>query len=163
MRARRSLVALTTAVGVVAITAMGHAQERCAQASASATGFLAAHQLRKAREQLRLCIATSCADPLRADCTKRLLEAQASIPAVVFDVSDESGRPLTGAALYMDGALLAKSLGDQAVEVESGSHTFRFELPGRYRVTRTFTFRDGEGRHEAIVLPPASPPPPAVH
>jgi len=47
--------------------------------------------------------------------------------------------------------------------VETGSHTFRFELPGRYRVTRTFTFRDGEGRHEAIVLPPAQPAPPAAH
>ncbi len=69
-------------------------------------------------------------EPVRDDCSEQLNEVQKLLPTVVFEVRSVDGADETDVRVNMDGAPLATKLDGQAMAVDPGQHTFRFEADG---------------------------------
>jgi hypothetical protein len=127
------------------------------------------HRLREAREQLLLCAAQACPKEVREECDRVMVEVNAAIPTIVFEVRDASGSDLTNVRVSMDGKLLVERLDGAAISIDPGEHVFVFEAPGAARVEKRFVIRESEkARRERVSIgestapaagaTPASPP-----
>jgi hypothetical protein len=124
-------------------------------------------QLKAARAKLVLCSAESCPAEVRAECSVRVPEIDASMPTVVFDAKDAAGTTLFAVKVKMDGNVLAERLHGSALPIDPGEHTFIFEVAGRPRVEKHLMIFEGEKlrrervEFEAIAAPNPAPPAPA--
>jgi hypothetical protein len=114
-------------------------------------------RLLDARDKLLVCASLSCPSEVRAECERRLVELNAAIPTVVFEVRDRAGNDLVDVRVSMDGRPLAARLDGTATSLDPGVHTFRFEAEGRAPVEQSLTIREGEkARHERVLLAAAT-------
>ena len=95
-------------------------------------------KLRAARKELLTCSQTTCAAAIVSDCTQWMSEVDKTIPSVVFDARDPKGQSVSTVKVSMDGDVLQTKLDGTAVQVDPGTHTFRFEpdqgVPGEQQV-----------------------------
>lgn len=107
-------------------------------------------------EHFRVCAASSCPKALRADCTKRLDEAQHAVATLTLVVSHHASE----LSISIDGAPADE---EKAIELEPGKHILNVTAPGHVAVSRTIVLSEGQHNEERIVLEaaPAPPPPPA--
>ncbi|MEO8877037.1 MAG: hypothetical protein ABI461_15705, partial [Polyangiaceae bacterium] len=95
-------------------------------------------KLRAARKELLTCSQTSCPAAIVSDCTTWMSEVEKIIPSVVFDARDSKGQSVASVKVSMDGELLQNKLDGVAIQVDPGTHTFRFEpdqgAPGEQQV-----------------------------
>ncbi len=127
--------------------------------AASKTECMAAHEksqelrragsLRKAREQLVVCMRDSCPNLVRKDCTQWLPALDESMPTVVIDAVGPDGHAATQVKVSVDGELLAEKLDGRAVPVDPGEHTFQFELSGATARQQVVVIREG-GKNQKV-------------
>jgi hypothetical protein len=179
----RLLVAIA---GVVAVLVSGEARadgskRACIDANEHAQVDERAGRLRKAHEQLVFCASDTCPPVLRADCARLLTEATERQPTVVVKARDASGAETTEVSMYVDGVLVAESLGGLEIEVDPGPHTLRFAAKGSGQVKeQQLVLQEGDKRRKLSVefakpvsatpapVAPIAParteaPPPAAH
>lgn len=157
-RAKAALVAL--ALALVSGSASADTDDDCIAASERAVSLRRAGSLLRAREELSSCSALACATALRTSCEKRLAELNAQVPTMVFHATDAHGADTTAVHLFIDGKAVAESLTGQAIAVDPGSHTFRFELQadggaGVQTIEKQWVVQEGEkGRTESVSFAP---------
>ncbi|MBL8740836.1 MAG: hypothetical protein JNK04_07075, partial [Myxococcales bacterium] len=108
--------------------------------------------LRSAKRELTVCADPSCPDVTKGDCTTWLAELEASLPTVTLIVKDADDADLTAVSVSVDGAPLVSALGAAAIEVDPGSHRFRFEATGFTPVEQTILLREGEKNRQVSVV-----------
>ena len=101
-------------------------------------------KLREAREGFMTCARAVCPDAIREDCTRWVVEVDASLPSVVFDAVWPDGRDATGMTVTVDGRSLAGAEKGRAVTLDPGEHAFRFEVPGAAPIETRNVIREGE-------------------
>jgi hypothetical protein len=131
----------------------------CVDAHVAAQRLRRDGKLRAAREQLVSCARTSCPQVLVRECAGWLSEVEATIPSVVFEATDETGRDLVDVRVEVDGQLLLARLGGSAVEMDPGEHQVRWTHPERKPVEQAVVVREGDrGRRISARLEPLVAP-----
>ena len=136
---------------------------QCLSANEQSIALREQNKLLAARESLLVCASTSCPDEIREECARRVDGVSASIPSVVFEAKDASGKDLGDVRVTMDGRLLAAQLRGLSMPLDPGEHTFVFEAGGLPVITRSIIVVEGvKDRREIIVFgtPPSSEPAP---
>jgi hypothetical protein len=132
--------------------------EACASASESAQTLLDSHKLLAARAKLLVCARTSCPAVIKRDCDELLSHADAAIPTIVLSLKDAGGRDVTDAKVLLDGVALSNALQGQAVPLDPGSHTLRFERAGSSPLDLPVVAHEGEHAREVLVQLAAAAP-----
>ena len=137
MLVRMDIVRLTTPIVALALVASSFpvrtayaASEtgaECASAYEKAQYLRRDKKLRAAHKELLVCSQSTCPAAVVSDCTQWLAEVEKGTPTVVFDARDPKGQSVADVKVYMDGELLQNKLDGTAVQVDPGTHTFRFE------------------------------------
>lgn len=97
-----------------------------------------------ARESLLRCTQMRCPPLIAKDCIAMLGEVDASLPSVVFAVSDGRGADLVDVRVSANGQLLAERLAGRAVTLDPGVYTLRFEAEGYATAEQVVTVLEGE-------------------
>ena len=150
-RAGRVAFAVGTLVALAARPALaaGPTQKAvCLAAYEDAQRLRVAGKLVGAREQLRVCRADVCPALVRNECEKWLEEVAASLPSVVLSARDPSGKDLLDVTASIDGARVP-ALDGKALDVDPGSHIFRFERGKEVKEER-WLVRQGE--HNRVIV-----------
>jgi hypothetical protein len=125
--------------------------EACATASEAAQTLLDAHKLLAARAKLLVCARTACPAVIKRDCDELLSRADAAIPTIVLSVQDARGGDVIDAKVLLDGVALPNALQGQALRIDPGSHTLRFERAGSSPVELPVVAHEGERDREIRV------------
>ena len=102
-----------------------------------------ARKLREARAHYLSCSAAACPELVRDDCSKSLVELDASMPTVVFSARAD-GHDVGDARVLLDGEAVASALDGHPVQLEPGNHVARFERTGGGAVEIKLVAREGE-------------------
>jgi hypothetical protein len=97
-----------------------------------------------AHESLLRCTQMQCPALIAKDCVALLSEVEASLPSVVFAVSDSDGVDLADVRVSADGRALADRLEGRAVTLDPGVYTLRFEAAGHAPAEQTVTVLEGQ-------------------
>ncbi|UQA56920.1 hypothetical protein [Polyangium aurulentum] len=103
-------------------------------------------KLLEARERFRACSAAACPQIVRKDCAGWLVDVEERIPTVVLGARDPDGRDLAAVRVVVDGAPLVDALDGQAIPLDPGVHSVRFEWTGGAPVDLRVVLREGEKR-----------------
>ncbi|WP_394837689.1 hypothetical protein LVJ94_12335 [Pendulispora rubella] len=104
-------------------------------------------KLRDARQRALECARDTCPAVLSRDCQRWITELDNSIPTVIFDVRGLAGEELTQVTVFLDGKKVVDRLDGKALDVDPGTHTFKFVPGGALKdATResTIVIREGE-------------------
>jgi hypothetical protein len=124
----------------------------CTEAYDQGQSLRDAHKLRQAREQLRVCSQPACATFIVKDCEAWLEAVERSLPTLVFSAKDPAGRDLLDVRVTIDGQPLVSALDGQAVPVDPGPHTFRFEQADGTSATQQVLVKEGAKNVDVSVL-----------
>jgi hypothetical protein len=97
-----------------------------------------------ARESLVRCTQMQCPALIAKDCIALLAEVDASLPSVVFAVSEAGGADLVDVKVSGNGKLLTERLEGRAVTLDPGLYTLRFEAPGYAPAEQAVTVLEGQ-------------------
>jgi hypothetical protein len=157
---RHSFACAVTSVLALSTCIAAADDDACIAASQVSLTLRYEGKLHDAIKQLAVCADPSCPDVVKAECTRRLDVARRAMPSLVLAAKDGAGNDLTVVAVTMDGTPLLSTLDGQALSIDPGEHTFRFEVRGQSPVEKKLILREGEkDRNEVVVL---GPPPPAA-
>jgi hypothetical protein len=92
---------------------------------------------------LRVCSQQSCQPALREDCVQWFEEVKRSVPSVVVRARSGDIDQLD-VRVSIDGRLASSRLDGQPIELDPGSHLFRFECPGFEPIEREVLVTPGE-------------------
>jgi hypothetical protein len=165
----RRIAAMTlapVAVATLFVSRAAHAddEEACVASSERALAAVHRQSLLEARSALVACTAAGCPDIVRSSCQRRLVEVNAAIPAVVFEMKDAAGNDLAGVQISVDGSPLEAHADGAPVVLDPGKHSFRFQAAGRPTLQKEFVLRQGErDRRERILFESAAEKPPVSH
>lgn len=124
--------------------ATGVGKAACLDAVSKGQRLRGAHKLVEARDQFRACARAECPAVVRTDCTSWLAEIEGTLPTVVLSAKDGTGRDLVNAKVSVDGQPLAVTLDGQAVAVDPGLRSFRFELADGSAATHQVLVKEGD-------------------
>lgn len=124
-------------------TASSTPKAECVGQLDRAQSLQTARKLRDARAAYLACSAPSCPDVLREDCSRSLVELDATMPTVVFSARAD-GRDITDARVLLDGEAVASALDGHGVALDPGSHVVRFERTGGGVFEVKLVAREGE-------------------
>jgi hypothetical protein len=125
----------------------------------------------EAHAQLLACAQASCPGGVRNDCKGWLGEVEASLPTLVFAVSDASGRDLVDVRISADGRLLDERADGRSLTLNPGLYTLRFEAKGYVTQEQQLLVREAEKQRivrvtlqplGAGLTPPPTAAPPSV-
>lgn len=138
--------ALLIGIGAVAWTRSASADPAaCMTAAEHGQKLRAQGKLVDAHKSFLACSATECPPVVAKDCTTWAAEALGATPSIVIDAKDDAGNDVGDAALFIDGALVARQLDGKAIPVDPGSHTIELQRRGSTRhVTHTFIAKEAE-------------------
>ncbi|MET0389026.1 MAG: carboxypeptidase-like regulatory domain-containing protein [Polyangiales bacterium] len=119
-------------------------KRQCLATYAEAQELRVRGALVEARDKLVTCSQTSCPGPIVHDCATWLTEVDASLPSVVFAVSDAAGHDISEARVHANGRLLTERTDGRALSLDPGSYTFMFEAEGFATAERTLAMRQSE-------------------
>lgn len=151
----------------LALATAAHAEpdanvESCLAAHASAQKSRAAKRFVEARDQLLACARPECPELARKDCSEWLSELQKDLPSIVVVATDATGQDLTDVNVFVDGATTPRTISSDAILLDPGPHTLRFERAGSEPVEQKILLRVGErNRAIRVVLAPKPAPRPA--
>jgi hypothetical protein len=100
-------------------------------------------KLRDARAAYLACSVATCPDLVREDCTRSLVDLDATMPTVVFSAR-AAGHDVNDARVMLDGEAVASALDGHAVPLDPGNHVARFERAGGGSVEVKLVAREGE-------------------
>jgi hypothetical protein len=125
----------------------------CISASENAIKLRSEGKLRESRAQSLLCVSDACPGELRDECKKRIVDLNAAIPTVVFEVKDGAGQELSAVKVTMDGQVVADRLGGMALTLDPGTHQFTFEATGEPPLSETIILHEGDkDRRERVTF-----------
>jgi hypothetical protein len=173
----RPFAFLVLAVATLGLATPARADDRndrkqaCATAAEDAQQLRMDAKLRAARDRLLVCSRPECPATVLRDCSQWMNEVAALMPTVVLGARDSQGRDVLSAQVSVDGVAVASGLDGKAIEVDPGTHTFRF-VSGAATAEQAVLIREGEkGRSISVTLDvqgatpaaaPTPPPPPAA-
>lgn len=157
-------------VSGVAYAAPTQATVQCIDGSERGQAARDAGDLLEARTQFLRCAQPQCPGAIQTACAEWGAAVGTQIPSFVLEVKDARGADVTTGSITLDGTPLPQdALEGRAVEVNPGSHVFRFEAPGSPAIERSIVAREGETKRlvsialapapRVEVLPPPAPPP----
>ena len=112
----------------------------------------------EAHAQLLACAQASCPGGVRNDCKGWLGEVEASLPTLVFAVSEASGRDLVDVRISADGKLLDERADGRSLTLNPGLYTLRFEAEGYVTQEQQVLVREAEKqRIIRVTLQPVGP------
>jgi hypothetical protein len=152
----RSVVSAALVAAALLASATAGAQETPAAATAAAApkaecvgqldraqSLQSARKLRDARTSYLACSAPTCPELVREDCSRSLVELDATMPTVVFSARAD-GRDVTDARVLLDGEAVSTALDGHAVALDPGNHVARFERTGGGVFEVRLVAREGE-------------------
>ncbi len=161
MQGKPWLVAFVAAIALSSGHAYGVQRETCMGAAESAQELRKQGKLREARAQLEVCANKGCPSFVRTDCAKWLAEVEREMPSALLRARDDAGAEITDVRVLMDERVIANKLSaapnESVVEVDPGTHTFRFEQAGGRFAERRVTFAAGEKMKAVAVTIPRPP------
>jgi len=110
------------------------------------------HKLVGAREQLRICAAAQCPAVVQTDCANWLVEVEKALPSVVVTAKNGTGGDRLDVQVSVDGEPLVATLDGQAVPVDPGVHTFRFEGSDGAKLEQQVVVVEGEKNQRVAVV-----------
>jgi hypothetical protein len=139
--------------------------EACFSSAEAAQPLMKEHKLRAAQRKLQACARDECPRAARADCRAWLADVTRAIPTVVFSAREESAggtsRAVDDVRITIDGEVVVPARIDaNAVAVDPGVHTVRFEHGSFAPVEQRIDVREGESRREIDAV--FRPPPPTA-
>jgi hypothetical protein len=162
-----AVVMLTAALaGLVPLQALAAdrvTSAACIEANEAAGPLKQSGKLREARASLRLCSSDSCPIAVRKDCIAGATQLDVDVPTITFSVQGPDGNDLSAVTVKLDGQPLLDHLDGKAVDVDPGSHVFRFETAGLPAVEKTIVVSQGvKNRQEQVTLGEPKRPVPVV-
>ena len=103
------------------------ARAECVSSFETSQELRANSDLTGARTRLLGCIRPECPGSVRNECTKLLEQVEREVPSLVV-VAKADGEDRTDVKVEMDGKVIQESLDGKAIQVNPGSHVFRFSL-----------------------------------
>jgi hypothetical protein len=119
-------------------------QEACIASHEQAQVMRLRGRYTAARESLLRCTQMQCPALIAKDCIALLAEVDASLPSVVFAVSEVGGADLVDVKVSGNGKLLTERLEGRAVTLDPGVYTLRFEAPGYAPAEQAVTVLEGQ-------------------
>jgi hypothetical protein len=113
-------------------------------------------KLRSAMSELATCEQV-CPPALRTDCEQWRADTDRRIPSIVVSAWTASGRTLIAVRVIADEQLLSTRLDGQALPLDPGEHTLRFETDGAPVLREQVVLSDGE-KQRPVMIRFASPP-----
>lgn len=98
----------------------------------------------EARDALLSCAQDACPAGVRADCKEWLREVDASLPSLVFAVSDANGHDLLEVRVSAAGTLLSERADGRSLALNPGRYTLRFEAEGYLPEEQQVLVREAE-------------------
>jgi hypothetical protein len=146
-------------VASLLVSAMARADaESCVAASDEGQKLRDEGRLRAARDKLVSCAAEECPSPVRGDCVRWLDDVDRRMPSVVI-AATANGKDATEVSVSIDGAVAAEHLDGQAIRLDPGKHTLRYEHAGDSPQEETILLREGEKDRSLRVSFGHAPPP----
>jgi hypothetical protein len=105
-------------------------KEACAAAYEQAQVFRKHDKLVEARKKLIVCAQDSCPKIAQEDCGRWFVEVEASLPTVVIEAKDPTGRAIEHVRVAADGEPLTDKLDGTALPMNPGSHKLHCEFVG---------------------------------
>jgi hypothetical protein len=146
IRAAR-VIGLSLSASMLALCAPSPAvagKKECANAYVEAQKLKQEGSFRKAREQLITCSKNECMAAVRKDCVAWLDEVNASIPSIVVEAKGPDGKETFEVRVSAGDELIAEKLDVNAIELDPGTHTLRFELAGVDPIEKQVVLRQGQ-------------------
>ena len=158
MISRRHHVALALALTLPGLVAsVAHASpEACFDAAVAGQQQRDAGKLVSARARFIECAKSTCPDEVQKDCTRWLVEVEATLPTVVFGARDADARDLLDVRVSADGTPAGDTAQGKPVPLDPGAHAITFERDGEKPVRQTLVVRAGEKNRSVIATFAAS-------
>jgi hypothetical protein len=136
----------------------------CAASYESAQLLRESGHLLEALDALVICSQQTCHPAVRSDCVQWFQEVKQAVPSVVVSARSAE-QDLLDVRVFVDGRLVAKRLDGRPLDLNPGSHSFRFETPGFSAEERQMLLVPGEKLRPIVVTfgrraGEAAPPPP---
>jgi hypothetical protein len=137
-----SLLLTASALGLYAPRASGQDEKAaCTQAYEQAQVSRRNNQLKRAREELKVCAREACPAIVRSDCITWLDEVQAIYPSLAIRAVKD-GSDIASVKVTEDNEVVATRLDGSSLDVEPGEHSFLFETEGAPPVNVTIVARE---------------------
>jgi len=124
----------------------------CLDAVGKGQRFRDTHKLVEARQKFRVCARAECPTVVQTDCAGWLADVEKTLPTVVLSARIRGGRDVVDVSVTMDDAPLVGTLDGQAVPVNPGLHTFRFERASGPAATVQKLVKEGEKAQGVVVV-----------
>jgi hypothetical protein len=130
--------------------AAADSKSECVQAYESSQVLRREARLLEARKALQLCTREDCPGLVRNDCGNWLGEVERALPSVIVQATGD-GQQLTDVTVTMDGDIVKNGLDGKAIDVDPGTHKFRYEASGFPPIETTVVVSEGEHYRPLIV------------
>jgi hypothetical protein len=146
-------LAAWAAVFTLGPTAYADESQVCIDASDQGQLLRIDKRLREARDQFVRCARRDCPPEVRENCARWLDDAQRAVPSIIFAIKDDLGNDASPVRVEIDGVLVTERYNGTPLVLDPGEHTFRFDVPGRATLAKTFRLAQGDQeRRESIVF-----------
>jgi hypothetical protein len=154
-----SLASLVLLVGAPAIASAG--PKECIAFADDGQKLRDDGKLHAARDKFIACAAKTCPAVVSKQCNQWLGEVEKEIPSLTFKATDEDGKDITDAKIFVDGKELASSVQSRALPIDPGEHTVRIERSDGKSLEEKVVVRPGE-KDRLVALAFQPPPKPAT-
>jgi hypothetical protein len=141
-RARLVLFVLSSELAL-AQTARADTTDQCITESETGQRLFLERHFVESRPHLVACGRAQCPAVVTRDCVERLRQVEASIASVLLSAKHGDGTDARDARVFVDDAPTPYRPTGEAVELNPGTHGFRFELPGAPPVVRRLVIDEG--------------------
>ena len=140
-------------LGVLSFAALAHADptKECIAASEKGQQLRDDHKLLEAREQFLACARDACPPAVKKDCADSVADVDKRTPSVVVHAKDKSGADLVTVHVTDGGKPFTDQLNGQAVPLNPGVHTFRFEAEGQTPIEQQVVLGEGQKDRDVTV------------
>ena len=131
----------------------------CLEAYRSAQELRLEGKLGAAREKASFCAQEQCPDAVRSGCTKWLSEIIDTQPSIAISARGVDGNDVSDVEVFLDGQLVAKSLGGRPIDVDPGRHLLKFVHRGQPPIEKEIIVAEGVKNRTVSVdfAPPSTP------
>lgn len=149
--------------GLLPGSAAADTTDECIRESEAGQKLLLERRFVESRPHLIACGRAQCPSLVVRDCVDRLRQAEASAATVVLSARLADGSEAADVTAFVDDATVGRRLTGEAIPINPGGHTFRFERPDGTRAVRQVAVAEGARLASVAVTfeapAPAAPPP----
>jgi hypothetical protein len=160
-----ALLSIMTLVALCSADALAEGPARavserstCLDAVAKGQTLRDEHKLVEARAQFLLCARAACPAVVQGDCANWVIELDRAVPTIVVSARDDAGKDVLDLEVSIDDKPLPRADVGQALPLDPGVHTFRFQRSDGAVVTTTSLIKAAERNQSVSVVFAARPP-----